>query len=106
MRPARLAAVLCLALAAALPARAQDAAPVAATLDADGVQRLAMTMGSYFYRPSHVVVTAGKPVEITLTAEEGFVPHDIVIDDAASGSASRRRSPAPSPFTAARRRPS
>lgn len=89
-------ALLCLALAlaAALPARAEDPAPAAdaaaeapvtATPGEDGVQRLTMTMGSYFYRPRHVIVTAGKPVEITLTAEEGFVPHDIVIDDPASG---------------------
>lgn len=84
---------LVLGLAAALPAGAADPAPatdpaeapVTATLDADGVQRLTMTMGSYFYRPRHVIVTAGKPVEIALTAEEGFVPHDIVIDDPASG---------------------
>jgi plastocyanin len=82
------ALLLALALVAALPARAEDApaeAPVAATLGADGVQRATMTMGSYFYRPRHLVVTAGKPVELTLTAEEGFTPHDFVIDDPASG---------------------
>ncbi|MEO8224185.1 MAG: cupredoxin domain-containing protein [Gammaproteobacteria bacterium] len=71
-----------LALAAALPAWAED--PVTLTVDADGVQRAAIVLDSYSYTPSHLIVSVGKPVELTLT-KEGFAPHDFVIDDTASG---------------------
>lgn len=70
------------------PGRAEDPpaeAPVAATVDADGVQRLTMVLDNYFYRPKHIVVAVDKPVELTLVSESGFAPHNIVIDDPASG---------------------
>jgi plastocyanin len=59
-------------------------APVTATLDADGVQRATLILDNYSYTPSHLVVAAGKPVELTLASESGFAPHNLVIDDPAS----------------------
>ncbi len=69
------------------PARAADeaAAPVTATLDADGVQRATMTLDNYAYVPGHLIVAANEPVELTLVSESGFASHNIVIDDPASG---------------------
>jgi plastocyanin len=48
-------------------------------VDQDGVQRVTVLAGSYFFKPSHVVVKANTPVEIIASREAGMVPHDLVI---------------------------
>ena len=48
-------------------------------VDQDGVQRVTVIAGSYFFKPSHVVVKANTPVEIVASREAGIVPHDLVI---------------------------
>jgi plastocyanin len=83
MHRIRLAAALLMVLAINMTAHAADA-PVTATLDADGVQRASIVLDSYSYTPGHLIVIAGKPVELMLT-REGFAPHDFVIDDPAAG---------------------
>lgn len=50
-----------------------------ARVDADGVQRAAIVGGSYFFKPSHLVVKLNLPVELTLSREAGIVPHTLVI---------------------------
>ena len=50
-----------------------------AKVDQDGVQRVTVLAGSYFFKPSHVVVKADTPVEIIASREAGMVPHDLVI---------------------------
>lgn len=50
-----------------------------ATVDKDGVQRVEMVGGSYFFRPNHVVVKVNVPVELKIRKESGIVPHDIVL---------------------------
>jgi plastocyanin domain-containing protein len=52
---------------------------VVATVDADGVQRVAILGGGYFYNPNYVVVKVNVPVELSLTKESGWTPHDFVI---------------------------
>ena len=42
-----------------------------ATVDADGVQRVAILGGGYFYDPSYVVVKVNVPVELSLTKKPG-----------------------------------
>lgn len=82
--------ILLVALAAsASVAYADDAAPTRATVDADGVQRVEIAGGSYFYRPSHVIVKAGAPVELTVSMEAGLIPHSFVIDAPQAGIALR-----------------
>lgn len=66
--------------AAATVARAEGEAPVRVPVDADGVQRVAIVGGSYFFRPNHVIVRAHVPVELTVSAEPGVVPHSFEID--------------------------
>ncbi len=75
-----------------LAAPAPNAAPLPAQwgalyvlCSADGVQRATITLDSYSYAPSHLVVAAAKPVELTLISVSGFAGHNIVIDDPASG---------------------
>ena len=47
--------------------------------DKDGVQRVTVVAGSYFFKPNHIIVKAGTPVEIVASREAGMVPHDLVI---------------------------
>jgi len=52
---------------------------VVATVDADGVQRVAILGGGYFYNPNYIVVKVNVPVELSVTKESGMTPHDFVI---------------------------
>ena len=63
-------------------------------LDPDGVQRASVEADSYSFTPSHLVVKAGKPVELTFKSVTLIVPHNIVIDDPRSGLAIREGIPA------------
>jgi len=88
--PTTLAMVLCLALAAAGPLPADEpspppAAPVTAETGADGVQRATIVLDSYSYTPGHLIVQAGKPVELTLTSVTTIVPHNFILKEPAAG---------------------
>ncbi|BFU95922.1 MAG: conserved exported protein of unknown function [Nitrospira sp.] len=61
------------------------AAPFAVPLGADGVQRATITLDSYSYAPTHLIVEAGKAVEFTLTSVTTIIPHNFIIKDPASG---------------------
>lgn len=62
---------------AATTALAQQAAPVKP--DADGVQRIRVTSGGYFFKPDRIVVKAHVPVELLVSRESGITPHNLVI---------------------------
>ena len=69
---------LCLSMAAA--AFGQDQKEVyVAKVDPDGVQRVRLEGGGYFFKPNHIVVRVNVPVELLASREAGFVPHDLVI---------------------------
>jgi plastocyanin domain-containing protein len=59
------------------PAPAQK--PIQVKADKDGVQRVTIVAGSYFFKPSHIVVKVNAPVELTASREAGLAPHDLVI---------------------------
>ena len=50
-----------------------------AVVDKDGVQRVEMVGGSYFYRPNHLIVKVNVPVALTIRKESGIVPHNFVL---------------------------
>ena len=52
---------------------------VVATVSQDGVQRVEIVGGGYFYDPNYVVVKVNVPVELSVKKEAGFTPHDFVI---------------------------
>ena len=88
--PMTLVVALCAVLAAAAPLPADEAppapaAPVTAEAGADGVQRATITLDSYSYTPAHLIVQAGKPVELTLTSVTTIVPHNFILKDPAAG---------------------
>jgi len=57
--------------------------PVVIPVAADGVQRATVTLDSYSYTPNHLIVEAGKPVELTLTSMTTIIPHNFIIKDPA-----------------------
>ena len=50
-----------------------------AVVDPDGVQRVQITAGNYFFDPSRITVKANVPVEMTIKKEPGVTPHDIIL---------------------------
>ena len=61
----------------------QAGPPLVVPIAADGVQRATVTLDSYSYQPSHLIVEAGKPVELTLTSITTITPHNFIIKDPA-----------------------
>ena len=57
--------------------------PLVIPVAADGVQRATVTLDSYSYSPNHLIVEAGKPVELTLTSVTTITPHNFIIKDPA-----------------------
>ena len=52
---------------------------VRATVGEDGVQRVELVGGGYFFDPDHIIVRKNVPVELKVRKESGMVPHNIVI---------------------------
>ena len=76
----------CLAFAMLIsPLLAANPFAVEVTLSADGVQRATVEVDSYSFSPGHLIVRAGKPVELTFKSLTTLVPHNIVVDDPRSG---------------------
>jgi len=75
-------AVVLLTVGSAMGAEVSRAA---ATLGDDGVQRVDVIGGSYFYKPNHIVVKVNIPVELKVSKESGFIPHDIVAKSPEAG---------------------
>jgi plastocyanin len=79
--PADMMLRLCLMMVAVLCAAgalAQEQ-PQVIKPDADGVQRVRLVAGRYFFEPKHIVVKVNVPVELTASRESGITPHDLVI---------------------------
>ena len=49
-----------------------------ASVDADGVQRVEMVGGDYFYDPNYIVVKVNQPVELKVKKEAGKIPHNLI----------------------------
>jgi plastocyanin len=62
-----------------------EAGPVRARIVEDGVQRVEVAGGGYFFRPDRIIVKVGVPVELTLTRQSKVVPHNFVIDSLEAG---------------------
>ncbi len=50
-----------------------------ANIGNDGVQRVDITAGSYYFKPGIIVVKVNVPVEFRVRKEPGIIPHDIVM---------------------------
>lgn len=56
-----------------------------ATVDPDGVQRVEVLAGSYFFDPSVIRVKVNVPVELNVRSTDGATPHDIVLQAPRAG---------------------
>ena len=61
-----------------------------ATTNANGEQEIVMQASSYAYSPNKIIVQVGVPVIIKIN-KDGWVPHDLIIDDPASGLAIKQK---------------
>jgi plastocyanin len=52
---------------------------VVATVDPDGVQRVEVIGGDYYFDPNYIVVKVNTPVELKVRKASGFIPHDMVV---------------------------
>lgn len=50
-----------------------------ATVDPDGVQRVQLLGGKFFFDPNRIIVKVDVPVELQVRKEHSFIPHDIII---------------------------
>ncbi|MEW6117572.1 MAG: cupredoxin domain-containing protein [Nitrospirota bacterium] len=50
-----------------------------APIGSDGVQRIEMAAGEFFFNPSRVIVKVNVPVELRIKKEPSLVPHRIVL---------------------------
>ena len=60
---------------------AEEIKPYIATIDGDGVQRVAVSGGSYYFNPDYIIVKVNVPLELTVTKESGITPHNFVIKE-------------------------
>ncbi len=51
------------------------------TIDADGIQRVEVLAGSYYFDPNYIIVKVNVPVELKIRKEPGITPHNIVIKE-------------------------
>jgi plastocyanin len=78
-------AVSVLLLFALLPAQAAEEKTFVAVIGPDGVQRVTITSGSYFFDPNRITVKANTKVELMVMKEGGITPHDIEMKSPEAG---------------------
>jgi plastocyanin len=83
MKIIRFAALFALFTGLAFSQQAEEV--YTAAVDRDGVQRVEITGGEYFFEPSHIVVKVDVPVEFTVRKKSRVVPHNIVMDAPEAG---------------------
>jgi plastocyanin len=59
--------------------RAKQEKVFRAVIDTDGVQRVEVLGGGYYFSPNHIIVRVNTPVELKIRKEPGIVPHNFVI---------------------------
>jgi plastocyanin domain-containing protein len=52
---------------------------IVATVDPDGVQRVEITGGEYYFDPNYIVVKVNVPVELKVKKAAGYVPHNLMV---------------------------
>jgi len=72
-------AVLMLLLGSAGFGQEAAQAPFVAVIGTDGVQRVEITGGSYYFSPNHIVVKVNVPVVLVIKKAGGATPHSIFL---------------------------
>ena len=50
-----------------------------AKVDSDGIQRVDILGGSYFFDPNYIIVKVNIPVEFRIRKEAGYTPHNFIL---------------------------
>ncbi|NTV14900.1 MAG: quinol oxidase [Desulfobulbaceae bacterium] len=50
-----------------------------APLGGDGVQRLEITGGEYYFTPNYLVLKVNTPVELKIKKVGGYIPHNLIV---------------------------
>ena len=50
-----------------------------ASVGEDGIQRVEVSGGEYYFEPNYIVVQINKPVELSIRKVDGFIPHNIIV---------------------------
>lgn len=53
----------------------------------DGIQKVSIAGGEYYFEPNHIIVKVNVPVELSVRKEGGIVPHNIVMKSPEAGMA-------------------
>jgi plastocyanin len=56
-----------------------------AAVDSDGVQRVHIVGGDYYFSPNHIIVKVGVPAEFIMRRETALVPHSLVLKSPEAG---------------------
>ena len=78
-------AAVTLLLSAFAYADAQKFITATADIGEDGVQRVALTGGEYYFEPNRIILKVNVPTEFLVSKPPGFVPHNIIIDAPEAG---------------------
>jgi heme/copper-type cytochrome/quinol oxidase subunit 2 len=87
MRPAKYSVSVFLVMFLFIPWLSVSAETETATsqIGADGIQRVDVLAGSYFFNPNRIILKVNVPVELKLKKESGLVPHDITMKSPEAG---------------------
>lgn len=72
-------------IAGAISAQETGNEAYTASIDEDGVQRIEMTGGNYYFEPDHIILKVNTPVELKIRKDPGIAPHNIVINAPEAG---------------------
>ena len=56
-----------------------------AEITQDGIQKVTILGGGYYFDPNFIIVKVNVPVELTVTKEPGIIPHNIVMKSPEAG---------------------
>jgi len=56
-----------------------------AVIDKDGIQRVDVIGGEYYFDPNNIVLKVNVPVELTIKKAAGIAPHNILIHEPEAG---------------------
>ncbi len=59
--------------------------PFVAPIDQDGVQRVEILAGEYYFNPNYIILKVNVPTELKVKKESGPIPHDIVLNAPEAG---------------------
>lgn len=77
--------ILFMLLALPVLAFSADEKTFVAQTGTDGAQRVEITAGTYFFKPEHIIVKAGVPVELVIRNESKLIPHNFVMNSPEAG---------------------